>query len=248
MLENIKGLKIHGRCFNEETTLILFPSSNDRIAIVYGKNGSGKSTISEGLSSIANNTFPADLTAHLINNENHTITLSEDSKLFVFNEKYIDENVKIDADGLGTIILLGGQVDLQAEIDKKRVQITSLQGESEIIQSEYDKYLDEKNPLNPKYHWIRLGSILKQVGGWAEVDSKIKNNRRNSSVTDEVISEICNLSTKLTSTELRKKFSDTQVLLDKISDITAVYPNEVNLFVYDDQWEQSVIDILSTKL
>ena len=248
MLENIKGLKIHGRCFNEETTLILFPSSNDRIAIVYGKNGSGKSTISEGLSSIANNTFPADLTAHLINNENHTITLSEDSKLFVFNEKYIDENVKIDADGLGTIILLGGQVDLQAEIDKKSAEITSLQVESEFIQSEYDKYLDEKNPLNPKYHWIRLGSILKQVGGWAEVDSKIKNNRRNSSVTDEVISEICNLSTKLTPTELRKKFNDTQVLLDKISDITAVYPNEVKLFVYDDQWEQSVIDILSTKL
>ena len=73
MLENIKGLKIQGRCFSEETDLILFPNPNDRISIVYGKNGSGKSTISEGLSSIAENIFPTDLTASLLNTENHTV-------------------------------------------------------------------------------------------------------------------------------------------------------------------------------
>ena len=33
MLENIKGLKIQGRCFSEETDLILFPNPNDRISI-----------------------------------------------------------------------------------------------------------------------------------------------------------------------------------------------------------------------
>ncbi len=139
MLENVKGLKIQGRCFNEEANLILFPNftpnSNDRISIVYGKNGSGKSTISEGLCSIANNTFPTDLTASLINAEKQSITLSEDSKLFVFNEKYIDENVKIDDDGLGTIILLGGQVNVQTEIDKKLAEVTALQTENEVIQT-----------------------------------------------------------------------------------------------------------------
>ena len=248
MLENIKGLKIQGRCFNEEANLIFFPNSNDRISIVYGKNGSGKSTISEGLSSIANNTFPTDLTASLINAENHPITLSEDSKLFVFNEKYIDENVKIDDDGLGTIILLGGQVSVQTEIDKKIDEVKTLQVERDAIQSEYDQYSDNKNPLNPQYHWTRLISILKQPGGWAEVDSKIKNNRRNSSVTDDVIIEICSLSTKLTSAELQKKFNDTQALLDKVSDITTAYPDEIQLFTFDNKWEQSVIELLSTKL
>lgn len=248
MLENIKGLKIQGRCFSEETDLILFPNPNDRISIVYGKNGSGKSTISEGLSSIAENIFPTDLTASLLNTENHTVALSEDSKLFVFNEKYIDENVKIDDDGLSTIILLGGQVNVQAEIDKKLAEVTTLQAESEFIQSEYNKYLEDKNPLNPQYHWIRLASILKQAGGWAEVDSKIKNNRRNSSVTDDVITEICSLSTKLTSAELQKKFDDTQALLDKVSDITTAYPDEIKLLTFDNKWEQSVIELLSTKL
>lgn len=174
MLENVKGIRMRGRCFNDEANLILFPNSNHRISIIYGKNGSGKSTITEGLSSIANNTFPTDLTASLINAESQPITLPKESKLFVFNEKYIDENVKIDDDGLDTIILLGGQVNVQTEIDKKLAEITTLQVENETIQNEYNKYLDYKSPLNPQYHWIRLGSILKQAGGWAEIDSKTK--------------------------------------------------------------------------
>lgn len=248
MIENVKGIKIKGRCFNAETNLVLFPNANDRISIIYGKNGSGKSTISESLSAIANNTSPTDLTASLLNAENRTITLSEDSKLFVFNEKYIDENVKIDDDGLGTIILLGGQVNVQEEIDKKLSEVATLETECEVLQIEYDKYLAHQNPLSPQYHWSRISTILKQSGGWAEVDSKIKNNRRNSSVTDDIITEICGLSTKLTSSELQKKFDETQVLLDKVSDVTTTYPDEIKLFVLDDEWEQFVQKVLSTKL
>ena len=169
MIENVKGIKIKGRCFNAETNLVLFPNANDRISIIYGKNGSGKSTISECLSAIANNTFPTDLTASLLNAENRTITLSEDSKLFVFNEKYIDENVKIDDDGLGTIILLGGQVNVQDEIDKKLSEVATLETEREVLQIEYDKYLAHKNPLSPQYHWSRISTILKQSGGWADL-------------------------------------------------------------------------------
>lgn len=53
MLENIKGVKIKGRCFKNEKDFVLFQNPNDRISIIYGKNGSGKSTISEGFSCIA---------------------------------------------------------------------------------------------------------------------------------------------------------------------------------------------------
>lgn len=248
MLENIKGLKIRGRCFDNESYLTLFPNPSDRISLIYGKNGSGKSTISEGFSCIAGDTFPPDLTASLFDAEKNTISLSEDSKLFVFNEKYIDENVKIDDDGLGTIILLGGQVDVQMEIDRKLAEVATLEIECESLLNEYNKYLEPQSPLNPQYHWARIGTILKQPGGWAETDSKIKNNRRNSSVTDDVITEICGLSTTLTSSDLQKKFDDAQALLEKVSDVAAIFPNEIKVFSYDDNWEQSVLNVLSVKL
>lgn len=98
----------------KENKFDFFPNDNDRIAIVYGKNGSGKSTISYGFSQIASGEDTEELSASLIDRADNEIDLVPESKIFVFNEKYIDENVKIDADGLGTIILLGGQVDLQA--------------------------------------------------------------------------------------------------------------------------------------
>ena len=39
MIEKVKGLSICGRCFSKKTNLAFFPNDNDRIAIVYGKNG-----------------------------------------------------------------------------------------------------------------------------------------------------------------------------------------------------------------
>ena len=48
----------------KKTTLSFFPGENDRIAIVYGKNGSGKSTISDGFSQIASGVFPKNYLPH----------------------------------------------------------------------------------------------------------------------------------------------------------------------------------------
>ena len=33
-----------------------------------------------------------------------------------------------------------------------------------------------------------------------------------------------------------------------MSDITAAYPNEIRPFIFDNKWEQSVLELLSTKL
>lgn len=248
MLENIKGVKIKGRCFKNEVDFVLFPNLNDRISIIYGKNGSGKSTISEGFSCIANNTSSPDISASLLDSEKNAISLPEGKSIFVFDEKYIDENVKIDDDGLGSIILLGGQVDLQAEIDTLSSKISLIESECRTIENDYKQYLEPQNPLNPMYHWSRIITILKQPGGWAETDSKIKNYRRNSSVTNDIIKEICNLSTKLSSSELQKKFDDTQALLDKVSDISTTYPDSIIPVIFDSNLEDKIIKILSIKI
>lgn len=135
MIEKVKGILINGRCFSKETNLSFFPGDNDRIAIVYGKNGSGKSTISDGFSQIASGAFSEELAASLIDRSDNVVALATESKIFVFNEKYIDENVKIDADGLGTIILLGGQVDLQADIDHYTALLATAQREHDTAEA-----------------------------------------------------------------------------------------------------------------
>ena len=54
MIEEFKKLKIKGGIFQEETTLDLF-IKNDKypnVSIIYGKNGSGKTTIADAFRNI----------------------------------------------------------------------------------------------------------------------------------------------------------------------------------------------------
>ena len=248
MIEKIKGINIKGRCFKAESTFMFFQNPNDRISIVYGKNGSGKSTISEGIASISPNGTPTDLTVSFVDADQQAIPLESSTSVFVFNEKYIDENVKIDDDGLGTIVLLGGQVNLQAEIDQQEAKVRTISDEVYNTSIDYAKYQDRSNPLCPAYHQGRIVAMLKRDGGWADIDSKLKGNKIKSQVTDALVKEVGELIVKETQEELQKKLDEAHALLAKISDSTISYPNPIPQIMIDDDWELSVVKILARKI
>lgn len=222
MVEKVKGISIRGRCFTLETQFSFYPESTDRIAIVYGKNGSGKSTISEGFSLVSSGSSSTDISATLLDRSDAPISLTEDSKIFVFSEKYIDKNVKIDDDGLGTIILLGGQVDLQSDIDRYVKLEQSAKSDVDKAENDLDQFDQVSIPISPDYHLARIRNILKS--SWASADAAIKGNKTNSKVTDGVIKEICELSVSDTIAQLQSQFDEKKSLLKKVSDLTANYP------------------------
>ena len=139
MIEKIKGIRITGRCFKSNTDYLFFPNPNDRISLIYGKNGSGKSTIAEGMASIAASGVFSDLSVSFIDENKQDVSIENGTNVFVFNEKYVDENVKIDDDGLGTIVLFGSQVGLQAKIDAQEAKVKSISDKVERMKIEYDK-------------------------------------------------------------------------------------------------------------
>lgn len=243
MIEKVKGILINGRCFSEETNLSFFSGDNDRIAIVYGKNGSGKSTISDGFSHISSNDFSDGLTAKLIDQSNTSIPLSDGSKIYVFNERYIDENVKIDADGLGTIILLGGQIDLQAEIDRYTELSVSAQEACVASETALEEFEQKYNPISPDYHLTRIKKALQT--NWAAVDAVIKGNKINSKVTEDVIREIGELTVSETVIQLQQRFDETKALLDKVSDTTANYPAPIHMVSITDNFERKLCSLLA---
>lgn len=238
MIEKVKGILINGRCFSKETSLPFFPDENDRIAIVYGKNGSGKSTISAGFCYIVSGDFSEEVSASLIDRSDKKIALAAESKIFVFDEKYIDRNVKIAEDGLGTIILLGGQVDLQADIDHYTTLLGAAKGECEEAEAALGSFKEKNNPLSPDYHLVRIKKTLQ--GNWARIDSTIRGNIINSKVTDEVVKEIGSLSVDETKEQLQQKFDDIAVLLDKAADATANYPMPILGVEFSDSKERNI--------
>lgn len=250
MLEKIRGLELQGRCFTTKTKLNFFPNANDRLSIVYGKNGSGKSTISEGFFSLLLKDEESDITAAFLDENKNKIEIQNlAERISVFNERYIDENVKIQEDGLGTIVLFGGQVDLQAEIEKYEQLEKDSKGDLEKQQALYEQYTKSDNPLCPLYHKKRIEKVLKQPGGWAEIDSKIKGNRRNSSVTDEIIYKIGRASIKTTYSELKKTYDETEQLLAKVKTSSQVtYSDVIQKVKYSEGIEKRICKLLEKQI
>lgn len=226
MLENVRGISIQGRCFADKTELPCYKTEKHRICVIYGRNGSGKSTISEGCSRIAAGTESDDLTAELIDSAGNTVLLEPDERICVFDERYIDENVKIDDDGLGTIVLLGKQVDLQSKIEECKSARDKAEEEYIKAKTEYERYADKKDSISPLFYLEDIKKTL--IQRWAKVDQKIKGNSIRSSVTDALIEEIGSIVVAQSAKEkLDEQLNQLISLLDKIIVSKQVYPEAI---------------------
>lgn len=112
MVESIMSLKISGRCFPSSTKLKCFTKNESRISIIYGKNGSGKSTISKSLCNVE-----SDLSCSLLDQNDKPLSIPQ-NHIFVFNEDYINDKIAVQNDGLSAVILFGEQVEIDKQIEE----------------------------------------------------------------------------------------------------------------------------------
>ena len=84
-----------------------------------GENGAGKSTISNAFKKVKGEDILNIETASLYD-DSHEISIGEsgDKAIFVFNEDFVNDKVKIQEEGLGSIIMLGEKVDLTVKIEQ----------------------------------------------------------------------------------------------------------------------------------
>ncbi|MCD8175093.1 MAG: AAA family ATPase [Phascolarctobacterium sp.] len=78
------------------------------MALLFGRNGTGKSAIAKAFRKLAGEEIPNIIDAAFIDNSDTAINLDEESKrhIFVFDEDYVDKNVKLQRDHLETIVML----------------------------------------------------------------------------------------------------------------------------------------------
>ena len=121
MCERIAGISIEGGYFNKPCNLTPFEHASQNgkkpchISIIYGKNGSGKTSIAQGFYEIA--TGKKQFTkVELIDHNGAIINDIEKSRIFVFNENYIRRTISFTEDGLNSVVMLGEQVELDKQI------------------------------------------------------------------------------------------------------------------------------------
>ncbi|MBE6106414.1 AAA family ATPase [Anaerovibrio lipolyticus] len=167
----LKSIEFSGGFFENNTKMELF-LNNDRLQSIYGKNGSGKSTLTNAILKAKGDDISDISCAHIFDENNEEITKTDN--IYVFNERYIDEKVKISDDGLDTILLLGDLVGIEDKIKTVSEKKEEIAKRRESQEEKLKKYEKVDSPESPQYF---LNKIVSKLSG-VMVGQKGKNSLR----------------------------------------------------------------------
>ena len=98
MRQDLRYLTIKGGFFETQTTFDIYGDNAEKksAGIIYGKNGSGKTTISNMINNLKNSQIDDYDEILLLDKDKNQITENDlNSKIFVYNESFIDDNIKL---------------------------------------------------------------------------------------------------------------------------------------------------------
>lgn len=252
VLKELKQIKLSGAAFDNHMTLDFFKENKDnkhiKGVLLYGRNGSGKSTIAKAFRKLAGE----DISTIDVNAEDgvgNSINLdTEDQKhLFVFDEDYVDKKVKFQEDHLDTIVMLGQAADLTEKIRRAEVELTDSKRLFEEENTRYEEYLDENSVKSPKYHLKKIADSLRQDDGWADRGRIINDKRQNLAVRENTYERFLKLKPQKDKLELISKYkgkikeledakSGASVIEKTVPDLPSVYKK------YDDEYVRKLLE------
>lgn len=173
------SLTLQGGCFTASSTLSLLKKP---INVLYGRNGSGKSTIANAFRVLKDEAVGMSLTAQL-----GDVELSDDDKrkIYVFDDSFIRRNLLISESGLDAIVMLGEQVDLSQQIQSKEQELEDVRLQLAVLNAESEQQNDGTNNKSPKFWRNKLRDVLRST--WAANDRDLKANTVLTHITDSVV-------------------------------------------------------------
>lgn len=249
MIEEIEGITIKGRCFRDETKINLFtandgkqrPNDCKRVSLVYGRNGSGKSTIAYGLDSLAHGNRESGILCALNLKDNKQCNEELSNKIFVFSESFIDQNVKLKADGLGTIVQLGPHIELDNKIEELEIDIQGINTELSDIESRL-----ENGKGKAEKQVERCKEKLKT--GWAARYREITGNSNKGKVTNDLYKRIGDNKPNDNKENLEKEFKNLKSIYDNIGTISEVVQEPILEIKFDQKAEERLLETLAEKV
>lgn len=217
MLKDITGVRLLGANFDKVTDILMLDTNegntrkNVKGCLLYGRNGAGKSTIAKAIKKAKGEIQDSIIQSEFLDVNNSPIVLNEEenARVFVFDEEYIDKNIKFRAEGLDTIIMVGHQVKLEDEIKDKKIKLEKVKNELVQKQEILSKIENSECKESPVYYIKKMRSALQGNSSWAERDKIVKGNRQNTRVNDETYKKFVKFSAKETRDQLVVEFDNT---------------------------------------
>ena len=114
MLKDIIGIRLCGANFEKTSDILLLdPHEGNgnkpktvRGTLLYGRNGAGKSTLAKAIKKGKGEIQDTITQAEFLDVNHSPVVLTDEDKscIFVFDEEYVDKNIKFCESGLNTII------------------------------------------------------------------------------------------------------------------------------------------------
>lgn len=162
------------------------------------------------------------------------------SKIHVFDENFVNNQVALRKTGMDTIIMLGEKVELTNKIEQAEKDLSDKEKELKNFGEELNQLEDNQNPKSPYYYLDKIENSLR--GGWAVRDCQIKNNKVNTRVNDETYRKFINRKPKEENEELMKEFNKKLLEIEKNDESGIPYKTAVpelpNLSFNDNQDKQ----------
>lgn len=177
-----------------------------KVSLTYGHNGSGKTTISDSFKKISQE---SESEIVFFDKDGATLDISaEFKKFFVFNESFVEENIKLEkSTGLNPIVLIGDNAKLQYEIDSKEVDLATnyqQQTQKEELVTSLKKSMEQAH--SSYYHSMR--------NAWRQRCAMYTKNSQMSNFMSSIQNEITSLD--LYDNDLNKLREDFEATISKL--------------------------------
>lgn len=217
MFEKVKTLHFESEAFQSPSNYDIFPDSNRHTCLIYGRNGAGKSTLAKAFRTLKDNTTDGITSSSLVDQAGTPLTLSEEERksIYVFDEDYINQKIKIKGDKLESIIMLDEQVDIDDKIHELEAEQKQAEETLSKAESEYSRFTAEKSTDNPDFYFNRARTLLKH--NWAVRRKAIMQLSTNASVGDDKVHAIAKIPpSKTTIEETQNEYYEKQKLLNSL--------------------------------
>ncbi|WP_339198468.1 AAA family ATPase [Solibacillus sp. FSL R5-0449] len=193
---SISAIEIKGGYYKEKKQFKIFTNSHQVASIIYGKNGSGKSSIARAFNEVFNTMevteFPEinflKLQQHPKQGLDPLAIESINTPCFVHNEEFTLDKVSFNENGLETIVMFGEQIEITSKIDDLTNSLTSLKEEHSFLETNYIALNSLTHTESHLYIKEEIRNKLKNT--WANRHQIITGNKTAGRVDENLINTI----------------------------------------------------------
>lgn len=206
-ISSILGVHVCSGAFDSGHDIDLFGSLQSegnnpkpvRASVIFGHNGSGKSTIAREIAVISR----GESNGYLYGENKRALSLTDNecAGIRVFDEDYVESKTRIKGDGLDSIVMLGKQVSAAEAIEETEKSIRDVTAEIEELDS---KIAELENGSNSVDKLEKKAKESVKSAGWAERCQKITGKKSN--LSKNSWSDVQNAKTEETRETLGQRF------------------------------------------